>query len=405
MKKRILFVDDEPRILEGLQRSLRSMRQEWEMQFAKSGQEALDFVGKEPFDVVVSDMRMPGMDGTQLLAELRRQYPQIVRIVLSGHSDPETILKTVRSAHQYLAKPCEPETLKSIVMRTFALRDLLADDSIKRMVSKIESLPSLPSLYVEIMEELQSLNTSIQKVGNIISKDIGMTAKILQLVNSAFFGLRRHISSPSQAVSLLGLDTIKTLVLSVHIFTQLDSENSSGVPLDRLWNHSLMTGIFAKAIGREEKQTQIMVDDSLMAGLLHDVGKPILSVNFPEQYGEIPGLVKEKNISFWEAEKEIFGVTHAEVGAYLAGIWGLPDPIVEGLAFHHYPTQCQAQQFSPLLAVHVADALEHQEDSSEGEPVRVRIDSDYLTKLGMTNRLDAWREACRRAMQEKDINE
>ena len=154
---------------------LRGMRQEWEMQFAGSGREALDYLSKEPFDVVVSDMRMPGMDGAQLLAEVMKRYPQVMRIVLSGHSDPEKILNSVRVAHQYLAKPCDPETLKSVVIRAFSLRDLLADEALKCMISKMESLPSLPSLHAEIMEELRSPNATMQKIGNIISKDLGMT--------------------------------------------------------------------------------------------------------------------------------------------------------------------------------------------------------------------------------------
>ena len=404
-KKRILFVDDEPRILEGLQRTLRSMRQEWEMHFAGSGQEALEYLSKEPADVIVSDMRMPGMDGAQLLIEVKKRHPQIARIVLSGHSEEEAILKSVRPAHQYLAKPCDAETLKSVVMSACALRGLLAEESIKRIVSSMDSIPSLPSLYAEIIEELHSPNASIQKVGTIVSKDMGMTAKILQLVNSAFFGLRRHVSSPAQAVSLLGLDTIKALVLSVHIFTQLDSQKATGLSLDKLWRHSFLTGILAKAIAREEKLKQVLIDDSFMAGLLHDLGKPILSINFPERYGKIQKVAKEKNLSLSEAESELIGAAHSEVGAYLAGLWGLPDPIVEGLAFHHYPTKCQGQGFSPLLAVHVADVLEHQEDSSDGEQTKPQINSDYLSKLGMLDRLAVWQEICHRAIQEGETNE
>lgn len=404
-KKRILFVDDEPRVLEGLQRMLRSMRQEWEMHFTGSGQEALEYLSKEPVDVIVSDMRMPGMDGAQLLIEVRKRYPQIARIVLSGHSEEEAILKSVRPAHQYLAKPCDAETLKSVVMSACALRDLLAKESIKRIVSSMDSIPSLPSLYAEITEELHSPNASIQKVGQIVSKDMGMTAKILQLVNSAFFGLRRHVSSPAQAVSLLGLDTIKALVLSVHIFTQFDSQKATVLSLERLWRHGFLTGILAKAIAREEKLKQILVDDSFMAGLLHDLGKPILAINFPEQYREIQRVAKEKNLSLSEAESGIMCATHSEMGAYLAGLWGLPDPIVEGLAFHHYPAKCLGQGFSPLLAVHVANVLEHQDDSSDGEPIKSRIDSDYLSKLGMLDRLAIWQEICRQAIQQGEMNE
>jgi HD-like signal output (HDOD) protein len=405
MKKRILFVDDEPKILEGLQRILRSMRQEWEMQFAGSGQEALESLSKEPFDVVVSDLRMPGMDGAQLLTEVMRLYPQIARIVLSGSSDQEIVLKSVRIAHQYLAKPCEAETLKSVVMRTCALRELLADDAVRRMVSNMDSIPSLPSLYVEIMEEIQSPNASVQRVGKIISKDMGMITKILQLVNSAFFGLRRHVSSPSQAVSLLGLDTIRALVLSVQIFTQFDSQKPSGLSLERVWKHSFLTGAFAKAIAKEEKQKQVLIDDSFMAGLLHDLGKPILSSNFSEQYGEVQAAAKDRNISLWEAEREIFGTTHSEVGAYLIGLWGLPDSIIEGLAFHHHPNKCPGQGFSPLLAVHVANVLQHQENGSEAEAVIPQIDPDYLVKLDMPNRLTVWREICRQIIQEGKIDE
>jgi len=404
-KKRILFVDDEPRLLEGLQRTLRSMRQEWEMRFAGSGQEALEYLSKEPVDVIVSDMLMPGMDGAQLLIEVMKRHPQIARIVLSGHSEEETILKSVRPAHQYLAKPCDAETLKSLLMSACALRDLLAEESIKRIVSSMDSIPSLPSLYAEIIEELRSPNASIQKVGTIVSKDMGMTVKILQLVNSAFFGPRRHVSSPAQAVSLLGLDTIKALVLSGHIFTQLDSPKATGLSLERLWRHSFLTGILAKAIAREEKLEQLLVDDSFIAGLLHDLGKPILAINFPERYGEIQRVAKEKNLCLSEAESAIMGATHSEVGAYLAGLWGLPDPIVEGLAFHHYPAKCRGQGFSLLLAVHVANVLEHQEDSSDGEQTKPQINSDYLSRLGMINRLAVWQEICRRAIQEGETNE
>ena len=156
MKSKILFVDDEENVIHGLKRMLRTMRHEWDMGFAMSGQGALDILDGEPYDVLVTDMRMPAMSGTQLLNEVMNRYPHMVRIVLSGNADQEMILKSVRSAHQYLSKPCSPEILKSTVARAHALRGVLADDSLKGLVSGIETLPSLPSLYVEIMEALQS---------------------------------------------------------------------------------------------------------------------------------------------------------------------------------------------------------------------------------------------------------
>lgn len=379
------------------------MRQEWEMQFAKSGQEALDFLSKEPFDVVISDMRMPGMNGAQLLTEVMRRYPQIIRIILSGHSDQDFILKAVGPTHQYLSKPCAPETLKSVVKRACTVRDLLADASIKRMVSSMESLPTLPSSYVEIMEELHSSDASIQKVGSIISKDVGMTAKILQLVNSAFFGLPRHVSSPTQAVTLLGLDTVRALVLSVHIFTQFASQEV--ISLKGLWKHSLTTGVFAKIIAKEENQKRTLIDDCFMTGLLHDLGKLILLVNLPDRYQQICDIARERKLCLWDAEKEVLGITHSEVGAYLIGLWGLSDDMIEGLAFHHCPSKCEGQGFTPLLGVHVADTLEYQLNGLSEEYVVAQIDTDYLSKRGLDHRVPVWRDTCQQALQKGEIHE
>ncbi len=208
MNIKILFVDDEPNVLSGLQRMLRSMSHEWEMKFAGSGREALDILSNESFNVVVSDMRMSGMNGVELLTEVMKRYPQTVRIVLSGYLDREMILKSVRPVHQFISKPCDAEKLKSAIARTMALRGLLAGGTLKKVVSQMDSLPSLPSVYTEIIDELERPESSIQRVGSIVSRDNGMTTKVIQLVNPAFFGVPRHIANPAQAVVLLGLETI-----------------------------------------------------------------------------------------------------------------------------------------------------------------------------------------------------
>ncbi len=404
MKKKIIFVDDEPMVLEGLQRMLRGMREEWDMRFCTSGPEALEAMRQEPCQVVVTDMRMPGMDGAQFLTEVMRLNPQTVRIILSGHSDPSYVLKSVRPAHQYLSKPCEPELLISVVKRAFALRNLLADEALKKTIAQIDTLPSLPSLYAEIMQELHSPSSSLQKVGQIISKDVAMTAKVLQLVNSAFFGLQRHVSNPPQAVNLLGLDTIKALVLSVQIFSQFPANRSPSLSFEGLWKHSFSTGVLAKAFAQMEHQSKIMIDDSFMAGLLHDMGILILAMNFPDRYGEAKQREKEGDLLAWQAEKEVFGSTHAEVGAYLVGLWGIPDPIVEGIAFHHDPAQHVEDRFSPLLTVHVANALDRQlggTDPAMASP----IDKDFLSRMGFMDRLPAWEEKARSILQKGDEHE
>ncbi|MBI4796222.1 MAG: HDOD domain-containing protein [Deltaproteobacteria bacterium] len=398
MKLRILFVDDEPHVLQGLQRMLRGMRDVWEIATAASGPEALDLLSRKPVDVVVTDMRMPGMDGNQLLQEIKNRYPEIVRIILSGQSDREMVLKSVRPAHQYLSKPCRDEILKSTIERSCGLRDLLADNSLKRLISRLDSLPSQPALYLEILRELESPYSSMHRIGEIISQDLGMTAKILQLVNSAFFGFRRHISSPAEAAELLGLETIKALVLSVKIFSQLDKAGMKVFAVDRIWAHSLATGVFAKTIATAEKQERTVIDDAFMAGLLHDAGKLILAANLPQQYKEALVAARNKGSSDLEEEQRAFRVTHAEVGAYLLALWGLPFPIVEAIAFHHSPSQCPHQELGILTAVHVGSALElllHHEKDADSQ-----LDRKYLAELEILHKLPEWQALYRQTLEE-----
>lgn len=390
VKKNILFVDDEPNVLTGLRRMLHGMRNEWNMQFVDSGEKALNLLKEESFDVVVSDIRMPDMDGVELMVEIKKLNPQIVRIALSGQSDREVVLRSVGPTHQFLAKPCDSEKIKAVIKRSCALRDTLSDKVLLDLVARFESLPSLPSLYAEIMSELQSPASSMAKIGEIISKDIAMTAKILQLVNSAFFGFKQHISSPAQAATLLGVDTIKALVLSVHIFSMVDPELAKEFDIERLWKHSAFTSSIAKEILHLEKVDSKVADDAFLAGLLHDVGIIIMFSGFSREYKEILSMITSGEKSLHEAENEILGKTHAEIGAYLMGLWGLPDSIVEAIFFHHLPMQSPNHELSPLTAVHVANAIEIHKIPQEGANIVFEPDREYLKKLDLLERLPEW---------------
>lgn len=399
--KKILFVDDDPHVLRGLQRMLHPMRAEWEAHFASGGKKALEMMAQSPFDIVVSDMRMPGMDGAQLLEEIINRHPDVVRLVLSGQSDEKTTLRSVVSAHQYLTKPCDAQTMIATIKRACALRDLLSNPDLKRLISRVKVLPSVPSLYLELMQALRSPDASIRDVGRVVSRDVGMTAKILQLVNSSFFGLYHHISSAEQAVSILGLRTIKALVLTVHLFSQFKQDEFKGFPIDKISRHSMATGALAKRIATAEGGNQETADDTFMAGMLHDAGKILLADQLSDEYAEAMDTAREKRLPLWEAERKVMGATHGEVGAYLLGLWGLSDPIVETLAFHHCPKECPHTEFGPFAAVHVADALEHEQQSHEVDGPIPEIDQDYVKALGLSHRLPAWRETCQLALKEK----
>jgi putative nucleotidyltransferase with HDIG domain len=384
MKKRILFVDDERKVLDGLRRMLRSMSSEWQMEFAENGQEALDILKGQPFDMVVTDMRMPGMDGCQLLERIKNLYPQVVRIILSGYSDKDLIFNSVGLTHQFLSKPCDGETLKNTIARACAMRELLEDESLTNVISKIESLPSLPSLYKEVVDEVNSPDGSLARVSEIISKDVGMSAKLLQLVNSAFFGLPTRASSIMRAVNLLGLEIIKTLILSIKIFSQFDEAGMSS--LSSLWDHSISTAMIARSIATQRDLGQNQIDEAFMAGLLHDIGKLILLDKFPEKCREISHLFSSSGCQLWQAEQQVLGTTHAQVGAYLMGLWGLSQSLVEAIAFHHCPSRCSRNSFGTLTAVHLANSAQHCE---HGEQSIKRLDIGYLEKLGIADGLNA----------------
>ena len=394
-KKRILFVDDEPLVLKGLQRTLRKMRNEWDMAFATSGARALAILQDNPIDVIISDMKMPEMDGSQLLAEVKQRHPHIVRLILSGHVEQETTIQSVQFAHQCLSKPCDVELLKQTLAKLFSLRDILSDDSIKKIISQIESLPSLPTIYTEIMAEMQSDDPSIRNVGAIIGKDVSMTAKILQVVNSVFFGLPQRISSPGQAVMLLGLEAIKSLVLSVKIFSEFSQKKYSWFNIDAIFRHSITVSTHAKIIVKCEKMDQDLINYSLMAGLLHDLGKLVLATNFEDTYRQVLTEFIHSQNHLYELEYETFGTSHAEIGAYLMGLWNLENPIIEAIAFHHCPSKSASSKLGLLTAVHVADALEHEEDNPQDPPIELPCDSDYLERLGVSERITEWRTACK----------
>lgn len=400
MRRSILFVDDEPNILQGLQRLLRPLREEWRMAFANSGAAALKAMEENVFDVVVSDMRMPGMNGAELLTAVRARHPQVVRIILSGQSDREMIMRSVGPAHQFLAKPCDPAVLKGTIQRACALRELLADRNLKQLISQMETLPSLPGLYTQLMEEVNSPDASLQRVGEIIAQDVGMTAKILQLVNSAFFGFGKHVTSPVNAVKLLGIETIKALVLSVHVFSQFEERRLRGLHLESLWNHSHRVGACARLIALNEKAGSRTLEEAFTAGVLHDAGKLILAANVPDLCEEVLQVARDEQIAVYEAEMQVLGATHAEVGAYLVGLWGLPDPIVEALAWHQAPGACPVDRFCPLVAVHVADCFQDRQNTGEDHVPAAKLDTAFLESIGLQERLGEWEDCCRNASEE-----
>jgi len=387
--KSILFVDDEPKVLDGLKRMLFPYGDVWQMEFACGGAEALRMLAAANFDVIVVDMRMPGMDGAALLNEVARLYPQMVRLILSGTWEQDLRMQAAMVAHQYLSKPCDPEVLKATLDRAFALRDALVEPALRALISRTTTLPSTPAAYRELMQVLQAPEASAHQIGMTLARDMGMTAKVLQLVNSAFFGLRRHVSNPEDAVTFLGVETVKALALSVCAFSSFNASKCSRFSIEDLQQHSAVVAAIARDIAKSQQVPKQTLDDTFVAGLLHDVGQLVLVAHHPDQYDRVLNVVATEDRTVAEAEREIFGTTHGEVGSYLLWLWGLPDPVVEAVAYHHCPSRCADAHFGPLTAVHVANALAKMQPSG-AMAAGNELDSAYLTRIGVAHELPAW---------------
>ncbi len=403
-KKRILFVDDEPNILDGLKRMLRSMRKEFDLQFAENGKEALAIMESTEFDVVVSDMRMPGMDGAQLLTEIQERHPYSIRIMLTGECQEESILRTVGVVHQFLNKPCEPEHLKAVLLRASGLHELITHVALQKIVSRLGTLPSLPEVYAKLRKAMTNPEVSVAEVAAIIKEDMAMSAKVMQLVNSAFFGLFQNVESPARAVSLLGLETVKNLVLGVGAFSEINA-SSNIFSVKKLWSHSMAVGTLAKKIALNESDDKELIDNSFIAGLLHDIGKLVLLAQLLEKYEQAVLLAGQYDMQLRMAEKEIFGTVHGDIGAYLMGLWGMPGPVVEAIGFHHRIDNYPGWGFSPAIAVHVANVLyyENRPDGIIGAPHL--LDTEHLQKLGFGDKIDQWRELCTEFFEQDDDND
>lgn len=388
----VLFVDDEPKVLMALRRMLHSMSGEWQMGFAGGSEEALQYLSKNPCDVIVTDMRMPGMDGAQLLEAVRAEYPATVRVILSGHSALDRVYSALGPAHQFLSKPCEANRLRATIQRSFALRDRLRDKHLVSIVSRIGTLPAVPSIYGRLLEELDSPNATVHSVGEIMSHDASMTAKVLQLTNSSFFGLPLRITDPIQAVMQLGLERIRSLVVAVGAFCQFESEKVSVETLERLMDHCSLVGTLASRIATTFDNSKQFLQDVFAAGMLHDIGILVLMVYHSEPYREVRTFARSKNLPLWQAERQLLGATHAEVGAYLMNLWGLPDPIVEAIAWHHEPSNCPGTEFSPLTAVHVANTLLPRQSPLNPPHKTPEPDIAYLGQLQLLDRLTSWKE-------------
>lgn len=350
---RILFVDDEAAILDGLRNVFHSRRRRWDMHFSCGGAQAIEQLERGPVNVVVTDMRMPDMDGLALLRRVQQRWPLAARIVLSGYADLGAVTQASAVAHQYLLKPCDPEVLGTTIERALELQTLLCSEALRDMVGRLGSLPAGPSTYQKLSVAMADPAVEVRKLARIVEADVAIAGRVLHFVNSAYFGLVRSVSSIEEAIVLLGISTLRSLALTIEIFSAFPGAQRSPGTLEIEERHALLTARIARRITGDPASAET----AFAAGLLHDCGKLVLLDRMSVAYADAQARAQAEGRPVHEAEKAALGANHAEVGGYLLGLWGLPHPIVEAVAFHHSEARLTRGTLDTVVAVGVADLL------------------------------------------------
>lgn len=376
---RVLFVDDETSLLAGLRRMLYLMRGEWDMTFVSSGVDALNVLRNQPVDVIVTDMRMPEMDGAQLLACVREEFPEVVRVILSGFSELASMLRGLPVAHWFLGKPTSRDVLKAAIQRSSELQRRLSNPETRSVIGSISALPSPSATVAELNRLLAMPHPPTDEIANVLGSDIAMTVKLLQLANSAFFGISLPVTDVRQAVNYLGLSTIRDLVVASEIFEGVEpGDEVHTQTLNRIKEHSMAVGRLAGELMPDEEGR----NEAFVSGMLHDVGELIVGIFMSEKYAEFQ-IRRNDTDSPEDLERELFGATHADIGAYLLELWGLPYSIVEAVARHHDAELLPGRTFDTVHAVYIAEALT---DISLGRR-ELEIDMSYLEGLGIAQQV------------------
>lgn len=385
---RILFVDDDPMVLEAIQNNLRKQRKEWDMSHVTSGEEALKMMKTASYDIVVSDMRMPGMDGAELLIQVQRLYPTVTRIILTGQADRASLVRAMGVTHRFIGKPCHPDELRTTLERISFVRKRLSHPRLRAMVGTLNALPPVPSIYQQFMEEIQKENTSIERISAIAERDPSIAAKVLQIANSAVFNSGRSTSSIRMAATMVGFEVLRSFVLAASVFTS-EGDRQTQDWLTKLQDHCLQVASITQEFVTEAKERE----DCYTAGLLHDIGYVVLRI--AGQNDSRDGHGKEPPELRQEAR---WSVSHAEVGGYVLGTWGIPMEIVEAVTFHE-SLNADPPPDRTTLAVHVAERVAEAYEKGLS-PGQAHFDWEKLKTLGIDEVVRGWLQ-----LLEKDSNQ
>lgn len=407
MKKNILFVDDDENIISGIRRQLRPYRETWQLFFAENGNQALRIMQQNPVDLVISDMLMPEMRGDELFKKISQLYPGVIRVLLSGYADEETMQCALEVAHQHLIKPCNADTLREAITQIFDVQACVKNPRIIESMGDPNQLPSLPKIYRELTAALADERTTVNDLAGIFALDMVLSAKLLQLVNSAYFGLHRVVSNLGDAISMIGIKKLNSLVLSVHLKTAFPvTDPNMERYMQYLWADAVRVAELAKLISISEHQQQDRPDQAYLGGLLHNMGLLVFLSRGGDQLNTLMEQVKNTDIPVSDLETRIFGFNRSEAAAYILSLWKIPPRIIESILLQNTPSQASYDGVSALTAVHVAACLLKPAVMRECDRLfDITLDSRYLQRIDKLERLPDWQLLAAKVMTQFDATE
>ena len=386
-KIRIMFVDDDPMVVRGIARNMSMMGPKMDIVVLTSAAEALKTLAKELVDVLITDLCMPGIDGAALLDEVRSRYPTVLRFVLSGEAKPEIMLQASRLSHQYLSKPCETAVLHNTIVETLARMGTIKNPEVAKVISHLEGIPSRQASLAEFLRLLNDNSVPLDKIASSLKNDPGLSARLLKVANSPYFGHSGSIESLDEAIGLLGMDMIVSMAATHKLFAVAPPPAASNLKLDALWEHCVYVASLVRHIGYKLKVSQSVLREAGTAALLHDIGKLVLAYAIPSEYAEACTRAQAERMPGWQAEYSIFGNHHAETGGCLLKLWGLPAAVVETVSLHHTPHHSTENRVGPVTLVHIADAVAH---AGTTDGAITFLDVAHLKERNLPEEMEYW---------------
>ena len=386
---RLVLVDNEQHSADGHRRALRTARAEWNVVLASNADAAIAALAAEPTDVFVAELGAVTATGVALFETVRDRWPATVRIALSASAERSLAIRLERSVHRVLQTPCDTNLLAMLIERTDTLRSIVNDPTVVSAIGGLNSIPRPPVTVQALEKVLADPDAGVIAVAAVISRDASLTARVLRVVNSSFFGVGRPVTRVDAAVNFMGVSLVRAITLADGV-TRSFTVSPDVLDLDD-WNlHSVRVAACARDITLATcPNDRVLADEAFLAGLLHDVGQVVLAGVAPLVWRELERLAVAGALPMHEIEARQGRVSHALVGAYLLSLWGLPPAVVEAVAFHHTPERLSEHAFDASIAVHVADALTVRPMGRTPPSMNM----DRVLGAGITEqRLQEWRE-------------